>query len=210
MKEQLREMLAQKAFGEIAELAVRKKRALSLLISLTYEEDRTIAHRAVEAMGIAADRVAESNVESIRSLLRRLYWLLLEESGGICWHAPAAMAEIVRHRFELFPDYSTIAISLLHTMADEDLPHFRASILHGIGRLAPIDREGVAGVIPEVVSCLDDPVSQNRGMAVWCLIRAGRDDLVLGREGLLADVGTVEIYEEGDVHSVRIGDLAQA
>lgn len=209
MKQQLREMLERKAFDEIAALAPKRKRVLDFLISITYDSDRTIAHRAVEAIGIAADRVADSNIESVRSLLRRLYWLVLEESGGICWHAPAAMAEIVRHRFKLFPDYSAIVTSLLQSMADEDLPHFRASILHGIGRLAPVDRTGVERAVPLMTRCLDDPDPQNRGMAVWALLQADRRDIVAGHEKLLSDDSTVEIYENGEIRAVSIGALAR-
>jgi len=44
-----------------------------------------------------------------------------EESGGICWRAPEAMAEITRRRPDLCADYVPIVVSLITEMAEEDL-----------------------------------------------------------------------------------------
>jgi hypothetical protein len=208
MKDQLRDMLGRKAFDEIAALAKKRKRALGVLVSLTYEPEGRFAFRAVEALGVACDRVAESNGEAVRNILRRLYWLVLEESGGICLLAPAGMAEIVRHRPEEHADYAAIVTSLPKSMAAEDLPHFLPYILYSIGRLAPVGGRGVPAAIPDVAARLGDPDPQIRGMAVWCLLQAGRRDLVGARPELLADEEHVEIYEAGEMRVVPIRELA--
>ena len=83
MKKRLRELLAQQCFDEIANLAGGKRRVFGLLISLTYDREPLIGWRAVEAMGAAAQRVAQDDPDCVRDLLRRLYWLMSEESGGI-------------------------------------------------------------------------------------------------------------------------------
>jgi hypothetical protein len=208
MKNLLRELLETWQPVEIAGLAVRRKRVLGVLVSLTFDADPLIAWRAVEAIGWAADRIADKNPLFVRSHLRRLHWLLSEESGGVCWYAPQAMAEIVRRRPDLFADYADITVSLLHTMADEDLGHFRAAVLWAIGRLADVAGEVVAKELPNVVACLESPDPQVRGLAVWCLARVGRRDLFDGRAPLLSDDSHVDLYDCSQLEQTTVGALA--
>ncbi len=58
MKQQLRHLLANQEYGAIVELAGRKKRTLSFLTALTYDPEPLIGWRAVEAIGLAAARIA--------------------------------------------------------------------------------------------------------------------------------------------------------
>ena len=95
MKKRLRELLEQQRISEIVDLAVDKRRVFGVLISLTFDRDPQVGWRAVEAMGAAAERIAPEDPDCVRDHLRRLYWLMSEESGGICWRSPEAMAEIV-------------------------------------------------------------------------------------------------------------------
>lgn len=207
MKERVRELLARQQLGDILEIATRKKRVLGVLVSLTFDADAVIAWRAVEAMGMAADRIAEKDPEYVRNHLRRIHWLMSDESGGVCWYGPQALSEIVRRRPDVYAEYADIVISFIHTVAEEDLAHFRAGILWAIGRLAPVVPEGVAPVLSAVVACLDEPDSQARGMAVWCLKQAGRQDLLANRPDLLVDDGPVELYESGRLERTTVSAL---
>jgi hypothetical protein len=209
MKKRLRQLLQQQDTHEIAELAGRKRRVLGALVSLTFDRDPLIGWRAVEAMGVAAERIARDDPDCVRDHLRRLHWLLSEESGGICWRAPEAMAEIVRRSPALFRDYVAIVVSLIEEMADEDLRHFRTGILWAIGRLGPIPDKELDAVLPRVKACLDHPDPQVRGMAVWCLGQRGRGELVANRDDLLADEAPVALYEEGRLVGVSVGELAR-
>ena len=144
MKKQLRELLEARRFEAIADLVERKRRLLGTLVSLTFDTELLIAWRAVEAIGLAADRLSAEDADYVRSHLRRLHWLIGEESGGICWYSPQAMAEIVRRRPTVFPEYAPIVATLLITMAEEDLAHFRAGVLWAIGRLGGIVEKDVS------------------------------------------------------------------
>jgi hypothetical protein len=208
VKERLRELLAGGRFGEIAELAAGKKRVLGALTSLTFEPDPVLAWRAVEAMGAAADRVAEENPDYVRSHLRRLHWLISEESGGICWYAPQAMAEIVRRRPREFADYIPIILTLLDSMADEDLEHFRPGVLWAVGRLAPVAGGEIDAILPSVVACLDHHDAQVRGTAVLCLRQCGRADRFGGRKDLASDNRPVEMYVDGELVRKTVAEMA--
>lgn len=209
MKKQLRQLLQARDHEEIARLAVEKKRTLALLLSLTYDRDPLICWRAIEATGVSTQRLANDDPDRVRDHLRRIYWLLSEESGGICWRGPETMAEIVSRTPNPYRDYVPIVVSLLLEMADEDLEHFRAGILWAIGRLASVVGSELDAVLPTIEDCLEHPDSQVRGMAVWCLGQCGHGERIAGREDLLEDATPVTVYDEGQLVRLTVGNLAQ-
>ena len=209
MKRRLRQLLQQRSTDEIADVAGRKRRVLNALVSLTFDRDPLIGWRAIEAMGAAAERIAQEDPDCVRDHLRRLHWLLSEESGGICWRAPEAMAEIVRRTPALFSDYVPIIVSLIREMADEDLMHFRAGILWAIGRLGPTADTELPVVLPTITACLDRPDPQVRGMCVWCLGHVGQATVLADRPELLCDQGPVDLYEDGLLTRTTVCHLVQ-
>jgi len=209
MKEQLRDCLKHRKFDEIADRATHKKRVLNALLSLTFEPDTLTAWRAVEALGISADRIAERNLSYVKEFLRKLYWLLSDESGGVCWYSPQAMAEIVRRRPENFQDFISIILSLLDTMEEEDLAHFRPGVLWAIGRIAPVAGDQIEIAMPAVTAALDHSEPRVRVMAAWCLKQAGKRDVLKNRTDLLSDHETVEIYDDGNLIEISVADLCK-
>jgi HEAT repeat protein len=190
-------------------MATRRKRVLGSLIALLYEPEPLICWRAIEALGVAADHVAERDPDCVREHLRRLHWLMSEESGGVCRRAPEAMAEIVRRRPTLFAAYVPIIIFLIPNMAGEDLVSFKAGALWAIGRLAAVASEHVPAILPAIVAALEDGDPQVRGMAVWCLGQLGRGKLLADRPDLLSDEGPVQLYEDGLLHRTRVARLVR-
>ena len=209
MKRNLRKLLQQSDFDGIVDVAGRTRRTLGVLTSLTFDPDPQIAWRAVEAMGAAADRIARDDPDYVREHLRRLHWLLSEESGGICWRAPEAMAEIIRRDPDRFSDYVPIVVSLIDEMAEEDLAHFRTGILWAIGRLGAIVGSELDAAEPTIRACLDHPDAQVRGMAVWCLGQCGRATLLAGRTDLLSDQRPVDFYEDGHLGRTNVCHLVR-
>ena len=207
MKKHLRELLDTERIEEIVDLAGRQRRVLGTLLSLTFDAEPLIAWRAVEAMGAAAARVADDDPEYVREHLRRLRWLISDESGGICWHAPEAMAEIIRRRPAMFADHVPVVVYLLRVMEEEDLVRFRAGILWAIGRLGDVAARDIDAVLPAIAECLDDSDPQVRGMAVWCLAQFRRTEPLQARRDLLADEGTVELYLDGRLVRRTVAEL---
>jgi hypothetical protein len=193
----------------LAAIALETKRVLGLLVSLTFDTDEQVGWRAVESMGLAAARIADRDPEYVRNHLRRLLWLISEESGGQCWRAPEAMAEVVVHRPDLFGDYAPIVVFLLREMAEEDLQRFRPGVLWAIGRLGGLAGDHVPEVLAEITAALDDANPQSRGMAVWCLGRVGRTDVLAERSGLREDDGAVDLYEDGQLERTSVGALTR-
>lgn len=209
MKIPVRRLLGQGRLDEIAERAGRSRRVLGTLVSMTFDADPQTAWRAVDAMGRAAARIAEEDPAFVREHLRRLFWLMSEESGGICWRAPEAMAEIVGRCPELFADYVPVVLHLILEAAEEDLEHFRPGMLWAIGRLGPLAEASADEVLPTVIHALDHEDARVRGMAVWCLHRLGRNDALTGRADLADDAGAFDFYADGVVRRTRVGEMVR-
>ncbi len=208
VKEQLRDWLANRCYAAIVELAGRKRRVLSFLTALTYDPDPLIGWRAVEAMGLAAGRIADEDPEFVRNHLRRLMWLLSDESGGIGWRAPEMMGEIVRNRPEQFGEFVPIILSLLD-MEEEDAARFRPGTLWAIGRLGEVMPDRVKVAVTRVISCLDDSNPQTRGLAAWCLGQLGAGEYLAGYDALLRDQSPVDFYADAQLVRQSVGQLAR-
>jgi hypothetical protein len=210
MKARVRELIQARDFDALAEMAKQKRRILGVLLSLTFDPDPLLGWRAVEAMGVAARSIAEDHPNAVQEHLRRLYWLVCEESGGVCYRAPEAIAEIVCQEPDLFADYVLIVASLLQSMAAEDLIRFKPGILWAIGRLGKPVRDKLEAYLPTIASALDDPDAQTRGMAAWCLRELGETEPLQARPELLTDESAVELYEEGQLTRTTVAKLANS
>jgi HEAT-like repeat len=209
VKRELRPLLADRRFDVVADLAGDRTRVLGALVPLTFDRDPLIAWRAVEGLGVAAERIAERAPEAVREHVRRLNWLITEESGGICWRAPEAMAEIVARLPDVCAAFVPIVVHLLAETAEEDLQHLRAGMLWAIGRLGPAASAHLAEVLPAMVAALEHPDPHVRGMAVWALSRVGHAHQVAALPGLADDGGSVELYEDGWLTRTTVGALTR-
>jgi hypothetical protein len=210
MRDELRHLIAHGRPEAVAETAARSRRTLGKLVALTYDADPHMAWGAVHAMGVAAARVADDDPDFVRHHLRRLHWLLQEESGGICWRAPEAMAEIVARRPDLFEDYVPIVVHLMLETAEEDLEHFRVGMIWAVGRLGALATPTAEKALPGIEAALDHPDPQVRGTAAWCLGRLNRTAALAARPGLLADDAPCMLYEDGALRTVTVGRLVGA
>ena len=209
LKKTVRDLLEEGEVDRVAEIAVSKRRVLGSLVSLSFDSDPEIAWRAIEASGASARLIVREDPDTIREHLRRILWLVTEESGGICWHAPELMAEILAQIPGKFTDYVPIAASFLVTLEDEDLEHFRPGALWAIGRLGELAREQHSELVPAVVAALESSDPQARGMAVWCLGQIERPELLSDRPELLTDDGSVDLYQERTLSRTTVGELAE-
>lgn len=208
MQEQLRNLLVTEAHETITELAGHNRRVLSFLTALTYDPDRLVSWRAVEAIGLASVRVADDDPEYVRIHLRRMQWLLNDESGGIGWRFPETMGEIIRNGPDRFPEFVPILISLFD-LEEEDVIKFRPGILWAVGRVGEIRPAAVQTAIPWILPCLQDSDPQTRGMAAWCTGKVGAGHHLAGFQNLLNDGSPVEVYVNGQLAFKSVAGLTR-
>ena len=209
LKEELRRLVAAGNFAHIETLAGQQRRVLSFLTALTYDPDPLVGWRAVEAIGRAAGRLADDDPEYVRVHLRRMQWLLNDESGGIGWRLPEAMGEIIRCRPRAFAEFVPIVIALFD-MEEEDVAKFRPGILWAIGRLAPVfSADTLKPALEWIAPCLGSGHAATRGMAAWCLGQMQRADLLTSHPALLTDPHPLEFYHHGQISQKTVAQLAQ-
>ncbi|MGB5988085.1 MAG: DVU0298 family protein, partial [Desulfobacterales bacterium] len=90
---------------------VAPRRAVNPLFSLLLDRDELLRWRAVTAMGAVVARLEEQNTESARVIMRRMLWMLNDESGGIGWGVPEAMGETLARSPVLAREYACMLIS---------------------------------------------------------------------------------------------------
>lgn len=208
MKASLRTHLCNYNLPEVIAMAAHSRRVLSYLVTLTYDADPLIAWRSIEAFGIAARAVADCDAEFVRGHLRRLLWLLSDESGGIGWRAPELIGEVLHHRPEQFAEFMPLLVAVLDLEA-EDAARFRAGTLWAIGRVAETAPQPLLAAAAEIEPYLEDDDPQVRGLAALCLVRLNPSALTM-RPALVEDPGVVTLYSTGQITAVTVGQIVRA
>ena len=190
----------------------------ALFSALSRPEERIRWH-AVSVFGQCLPRLADQDMEAARIVMRRFLWSLNDESGGIGWGAPEAMAEVMLHHDGLAREYLHMLLSYLHPdgpLEHQDgnfleLPALQRGLLWGIGRLAlrlaPL--LVARGVAADLLPYLQSEDGEVRGLTVWTL---GHLRAAIARDGLLhlaADNSQVRLYSQGQVHLLSVAELVK-
>ena len=134
-------------FDEINSYSPRQ--VINPLISFFCNNDMIIKQRAIITIGKVVQVLADENMESARIVMRRLMWSLNDESGGIGWGAPEAMAEIMSLNAQLAEEYASILISYANPDGNY-LEHMelQKEVLKGLARLGNVRPSLIKVAIP--------------------------------------------------------------
>jgi len=199
---------AERRFAELSKL--RARQAINPLLSFLLHESQTVRWRAVSAIGYVIAGLADEDMESARVIMRRLMWSLNDESGGIGWGVPEAMAEIMARHQRLAEEFAPIIVSYLN--ADGNFIEYemlQRGLLWGVARLAA-ERPGLlAGATEHVDKYLYSEDASVRGLAAAASGLLGAQQTRDRLRELLQDDSRLSIYS-GDTFVERtIGQLAQ-
>jgi hypothetical protein len=148
---ELRELLRQRDYETILSWAGSVRNPQRILISLTFERDELLRWRAIDAFGRVAAVQAELGLEKVRDTLRRLLWLMNDESGGLGWHAPEMIAETLVNAPVLISEFAGLLPSYLAEEPFERGAHF------AIYRVAQLDARPFVDHVPALTASLNDP-----------------------------------------------------
>jgi hypothetical protein len=82
-------------------------------------------------------KIAEAEMERARIIIRRLMWMLNEESGGMGWGVGEGYAEALFHSEKLKNEYLQVYLSYLWPEGNYlEFPPAQRGLAWGIGRLA--------------------------------------------------------------------------
>ncbi|MEA2082995.1 MAG: HEAT repeat domain-containing protein [Thermodesulfobacteriota bacterium] len=187
------------------------RQAVNPVFSFLCHQDQEIKWRAVTAMGIIVSNLAEKNMESARIIMRRFMWSLNDESGGIGWGAPEAMAEIIACHKGLAEEYAHVLISYIWEGGNYlEYEILQRGALWGIGRVAEVrpallQLRGVLRYLPPYLKSKDATV---RGLAARAMGLLGTREDGASLEPLLSDHTKIEIYLNRKLVVRRVSDLA--
>jgi len=194
------------------------KQLVSPLFSALCRTEENIRWHAVSAFGQVVARIAEVDIEEARIVMRRLIWSLNDESGGIGWGAPEAMAEIIYHNDQLAEEYLHMLISYCRKDGPElyqdgnflELPQLQRGLLWGVGRVAA--RRGDVlrekGVVYDLLDYCQSDDATVCAMAIWALGQLRAEEGLEPAHNLLADVREIRFYYEGQLTTKTVADFA--
>jgi hypothetical protein len=192
---------------------------VNILFPALCHQQELVRWHAVTVFGWTADRIASRNLEAARIIMRRLLWSLNDESGGIGWGAPEAMAEIMAQNDVLFAEYLHMLLSYMREDGPEpfqdgnylELPQLQRGVVWGVGRLAIQHKDilRAKGAIDDVIPYLRSPDAPVRGLSVWSLGLLGAVPAREGIQRLLHDEGHVSVYYKGKIIETTVSELAQ-
>ncbi len=193
------------AMGALEDFPAR--RAVNPLISFFCSGDARLRWRAVSGMGVVVSRLAETEMESARVVMRRLMWTLNDESGGIGWGAPEAMGEITARHAGLAREFACILVSYIRPDCNFlEHPVLQRGVLWGLGRLAYARPDMARDAVPFVFPFLASADAFHRGHAAWLLQAFGRqlpDDAL---DALSVDQARFQFYFDGRLSEVTVAD----
>jgi hypothetical protein len=188
------------------------RRAINALLSLLCNMDEALRWRAVTALGRIVVDLAREDMEAARIVMRRLMWSLNDESGGIGWGAPEAMAEVMAHHGGLAREYAPILLSYIREDGNYlEYEPLRIGALWGVVRLARA-RPEVAREIDAarfIRPYLRDGDPASRALAAWAVGILGDTSDCAGLRDLAPDEARVELFVDGGFATHTVGEVAR-
>ena len=182
------------------------------LFSLRLDKDEAVRWRAVTAFGLTADRMAKTNMEKARVLMRTCMWHMNEESGNLGWGVPHFMGEAMAKNSRIAKEFHKILVS--YVFCDSkcdgnflDHPELRRDVFWGLGRLAEQRPELVAHGERFLLVALEESDPYNRAYAarVLGLIKSEKAREKLNE--LKNDATEIRTFLDGDIVDITVGEM---
>lgn len=184
--------------------------AVNVLLGLLCSEEEALRWRAISALGRVVAGLAEVDTDAARTTVRRLMWTLNDESGGIGWGAPEAMAEIMARRNTLAEEYANILVSYLDPRGNDlEYVPLRAGVVWGIGRLAEARPDLLRGAVPFLLPMLESDEAPLRGLAAWAVGRLKAMDARSHLQALVDDDAEIRLWTGRGIVTRTVGRLAR-
>lgn len=189
-----------------------KSPTIKALYSGICHNDELLHWRAVSAMGVVVAELAESEMEAARIVMRRFMWSLNDESGGIGWGVPEAMAECIVLHDAIAAEFGHMPVAYMredgYFLEYEPL---QRGLMWGLGRIAQVRKELLLTkkVLAYLPPYLDSPDPAVRGLAALALGRLGAGGVTPRLEAMLASPAPVPYYHAGILATLTEGELAR-
>jgi len=201
-KREVKALVDKNAVEELTALCFEDKRTLRFLQRLLYQPDPRRRYKTAWIMGQVCAQVSNREPGPVADLLHRLFEACSDSAA-----TPWGMVEAIGAIIALRPDiYGAFTRHLLNFMAD---PLTQEAVLWGLGE--------IAGQRPDLIRSTpfystfhflghDNPVV--RGLMVRLLGRIQANEALMQIIGLQQDDSEVTYFEQGDMITTTVADLA--
>jgi hypothetical protein len=206
LEKQINDLLVKRQYGKLIFLGDEDKRVWRSLQTNLYRTDEDLRWRSIEAIALLLHRQWDcGRREKVLDYLRGLVWSISDESGGIGWSAPQAIAEIVAAIPQLADPFANI-------MIDRALnePALLKEGLWGIGRLG-LKIKLSAGLFRELILAsftVDD--TETLGLAAWATGEIRLEAALPFLQRLKRRKESVRIYISPRFREKQLGSWAKA
>jgi len=222
LKQHVVELLQQNDLAEIGRqlLELPEKKLINPLFSCLCHSDERIRWHAVSGFGVIVPNICRQNLEQSRTIMRRFLWMLNDESGGIGWGIPEAMAEVMFNCRPLGNEYLHMLVS--YTLDDGpelfqagnflELDLMQEGVLWGLCRVAPSYKEKLLHLGVGAALQVYFHSTNHRVRGLVCRL-AGILELEIYKDQLvtlLEDAKEVRLYHQGRFEVFTVGDLARS
>ncbi len=189
------------------------KGVLNPLFSALLSKSPGVRWRAVSGFGLAVPLMAGESLEDARVVIRRMMWMLNEESGGVGWGIPEAMAETLACHRKLAEEYSSILLSYIH-QADGpdnfiDFPLLLEGAVWGAARLAQAHPDLAESAASDFMKLLSDPSPASSGLSCLALGLLKHAPALEALKGLAGNASPFELYWNQELAGVTVGQMAR-
>jgi HEAT repeat protein len=183
------------------------------LIGCLCHRDEMVKWLAVAALGRVVAALAGQDLEAGRVVMRRFMWMLNDESGGIGWGVPEAMAEVMACHAGLADEFHQVLVAQMREDGNYlELAMLQRGLMWGLGRLARVRPEllRLRQAPRYLLPYLDSADAEVRGRAAWALgpLAAREAEKPLAR--LRQDRGVTTIFTGNELTINTVGALAEA
>ncbi len=199
-KTEVKKLLKRGDYAGLLRWAASVRNPQRILISLTFDSDELLRWRAIDAFGRIAAVQAGQDLERVRDTIRRLLWLMNDESGGLGWHAPEMIAEILVNVPALIPEFAGLLPSFLREEPFERGTHF------AVYRVAQVDPGPFIEYVSELTASLGDPDPAIRAYSALALKAIPGSAAERATRDLQTDQATFTLFdfERGELRETRV------
>ncbi len=212
LKKEIQHLLASKDFENSNKIILTfpPKTVINILFSFLLSTDPIVKWHTVTVFGMVVRNMAVNDMDSARVIIRRLMWQLNDESGGIGWGCPEAMAECLALHEGLAREFHMVLISYIREDGNFlEYEPLQEGAIWGVGRLSQVSPHLARSAIPHLLPFLESGSPSIRGLAVWSLGLLGASQSEVKISSLLQDHEELGIYRYQKYQIVSVSKLVK-
>lgn len=196
------------ALDELCRLPGRQ--AINPLFSFLLHRENKLRWRAIVAMGAVVKKLAETDMEGARVVMRRLMWSLNDESGGIGWGAPEAMAEIMARHEGIVGEFGAVFTSYMDEAGNFlEYEVLQRGVMWGLIRLAVSRPAAVRAAAPHLGKYLGSTDATVRGLAARAAGLLGVTTVRAQLESMVGDDAEFQSFIDMQFIDCRVSESAK-